>query len=100
MLERPEPTTPFADLVDGFGWRSPAEFIRVYAAVAARIGERDDVTDRQVRWWWAPSPPCPQPGRQRVLEILTEAVDHVTFGWDGRWSGRGETLVAAVDRVG
>lgn len=49
MLERPEPTTPFADLVDGFGWRSPAEFIRVYAAVAARIGERDDVTDRQVR---------------------------------------------------
>ncbi|UUU37594.1 hypothetical protein [Streptomyces sp. NBC_00162] len=61
MPEHAEPTTPFADLVDGFGWRSPAEFIRVYAAVAARIGEREDVTDRQVRRWRAPSPPCPHP---------------------------------------
>ncbi|MFB7467083.1 hypothetical protein ACFCZ1_26910 [Streptomyces sp. NPDC056224] len=70
MPERPEPATPFADLVDGFGWRSPAEFIRVYAAVAVRIGEREDVTDRQVRRWRAPYPPCPHPGRQRVLEAM------------------------------
>ncbi len=34
------------------------------------------------------------------LEVLTEAVDHVTFGLDGRWSERGNTSVAAVDRVG
>ncbi|MFE2554387.1 hypothetical protein ACFXGI_38675, partial [Streptomyces sp. NPDC059355] len=33
-----------------------------------------------------------------VLEVLTEAVDHVTFGPGGRWSGRGETSVAAMDR--
>ncbi|WP_328876328.1 hypothetical protein OHT76_43295 [Streptomyces sp. NBC_00287] len=34
------------------------------------------------------------------LEVLTEAVDHVTFGLDGRWSGRGKATVAALDRVG
>ncbi|WP_164495635.1 hypothetical protein [Streptomyces sp. ADI95-16] len=38
--------------------------------------------------------------RELFLEFLTEVVDHVTFGSDGRWSGRGETSVAAVDRVG
>ncbi|MGW6412904.1 hypothetical protein ACWF95_38010 [Streptomyces vinaceus] len=70
MSEPTEEPTPFADLVDGFGWRSPAQFIRVYAAVASRIGEREDVTDRQVRRWRAPNPPCPQPGRQRVLEAM------------------------------
>ncbi|MDX2765679.1 hypothetical protein, partial [Streptomyces europaeiscabiei] len=36
----------------------------------------------------------------KPLEVLTEVVDHVTFGLGGRWSGRGETSVAAVDRVG
>ncbi|GAA3386371.1 hypothetical protein [Streptomyces racemochromogenes] len=70
MAEPAEEQTAFADLVDGFGWRSPQAFIRVYAAVARRIGEREDVTDRQVRRWRAPSPPCPQPGRQRVLEAM------------------------------
>ncbi|MGW1766721.1 hypothetical protein ACWCQL_21945 [Streptomyces sp. NPDC002073] len=70
MSEQAEMTTLFAELVDGFGWRSPSMFIRAYAAVAARIGEREDVTDRQVRRWRAPSPPCPQPGRQRVLEAM------------------------------
>ncbi|MFG3001476.1 hypothetical protein [Streptomyces sp. NPDC048340] len=70
MSEPAEEQTVFAGLVDGFGWRSPATFIRVYAAVARRIGEREDVTDRQVRRWRAPSPPCPQPGRQRVLEAM------------------------------
>ncbi|MDD9383098.1 hypothetical protein M8Z33_41930 [Streptomyces sp. ZAF1911] len=70
MSEPAEEPTPFADLVDGFGWRSPAQFIRVYAAVASRIGEREEVTDRQVRRWRAPNPPCPQPGRQRVLEAM------------------------------
>lgn len=70
MSEPVEEPTVFADLVDGFGWRSPAQFIRVYAAVASRIGEREEVTDRQVRRWRAPNPPCPQPGRQRVLEAM------------------------------
>ncbi|MGP3636868.1 hypothetical protein ACTU45_26520 [Streptomyces sp. 24-1644] len=70
MSEPEEDQTVFAGLVDGFGWRSPSTFIRVYAAVARRIGEREDVTDRQVRRWRAPSPPCPQPGRQRVLEAM------------------------------
>lgn len=70
MSEPVEEPTVFADLVDGFGWRSPAQFIRVYAAVASRIGEREEVTDRQVRRWRAPHPPCPQPGRQRVLEAM------------------------------
>ena len=40
------------------------------------------------------------PSNLGALEVLTEAVDHVTVGSDGRWSGRGETSVAAVDRVG
>ncbi|MFJ3841096.1 hypothetical protein ACWGHM_36785 [Streptomyces sp. NPDC054904] len=62
--------TPFADLVDGFGWRSGATFMKVYATVARRIGQREEVTDRQVRRWRAPEPPCPQPGRQRVLEAM------------------------------
>ncbi|MGW3177538.1 hypothetical protein, partial [Streptomyces sp. NPDC001153] len=31
------------------------------------------------------------------LEVLTEVVDHVTAGLSARWSGRGETSVAAVD---
>ncbi|MFC7941539.1 hypothetical protein ACFU2J_35640, partial [Streptomyces sp. NPDC057387] len=31
-------------------------------------------------------------------EVLTEVVDHVTFGLSGRWSVRGETTVAALDR--
>ncbi|WP_327267134.1 hypothetical protein OG444_40085 (plasmid) [Streptomyces sp. NBC_01232] len=70
MSEPAEEPRAFADLVDGFGWRSPKQFIRVYAAVAARIGEREDVTDRQIRRWRAPEPPCPQPGRQRVLEAM------------------------------
>ncbi|GAA3242135.1 hypothetical protein GCM10010260_81970 [Streptomyces filipinensis] len=62
--------TPFADLVDGFGWRSCATFTQVYATVARRLGQREEVTDRQVRRWRAPEPPCPQPGRQRVLEAM------------------------------
>ncbi|MCX4546744.1 hypothetical protein [Streptomyces sp. NBC_01565] len=70
MSEPAEEPRTFADLVDGFGWRSPKQFIRVYTAVAARIGEREDVTDRQIRRWRAPEPPCPQPGRQRVLEAM------------------------------
>ncbi|WBO61640.1 hypothetical protein [Streptomyces camelliae] len=34
------------------------------------------------------------------LEVLTEVVDHVTVGLSARWSARGESSVAAVDRVG
>ncbi|MGV9706470.1 hypothetical protein, partial [Streptomyces sp. NPDC003483] len=32
------------------------------------------------------------------LLALTKAADHVTAGLSARWSGRGETSVAAVDR--
>ncbi|MGX1547082.1 transposase family protein [Streptomyces adustus] len=39
-------------------------------------------------------------GAATGLEVLTEAVDHVTFGRVGRWSGHGDTSVAAVDHVG
>ncbi|MFJ4569813.1 RHS repeat-associated core domain-containing protein, partial [Streptomyces caelestis] len=35
-----------------------------------------------------------------ALEVLTEVVDQVTVGLSARWSGRGETSVVAVDRVG
>ncbi|MFB8137852.1 hypothetical protein [Streptomyces mirabilis] len=34
------------------------------------------------------------------LLALTIAVDHATVGLSARWSGRGETSVEAVDRVG
>ncbi|MGO4462600.1 hypothetical protein AB4039_35730 [Streptomyces sp. M-16] len=50
-MSQPAELSVFADLADGFGWHSPTAFIRVYAAVASRIGEREDVTDRQVRRW-------------------------------------------------
>ncbi|EPD69455.1 winged helix-turn-helix transcriptional regulator [Streptomyces sp. HGB0020] len=36
----------------------------------------------------------------RALEVLTEAVDHVTFGLIARWFCRGEEGVAAMDRFG
>ncbi|WP_138905136.1 lyase family protein, partial [Streptomyces albidochromogenes] len=43
---------------------------------------------------------CEQVVALARLEALTEVVDQVTFDLGGRWSGRGETSVAAVDRVG
>jgi len=62
--------TPFSRLCDQFGWSTPAVFVQVYAKAAAEIRESTELTDRQVRRWRAPAPPCPQPGRQRVLEAL------------------------------
>ncbi|MET8169369.1 GNAT family N-acetyltransferase [Streptomyces sp. NPDC005329] len=39
-------------------------------------------------------------GQGHRLLALTKAVDHVTVGLSARWSRRGETPVATVDRVG
>ena len=62
--------TPFAVLCLTLGWDSPALFMRVYATTAQRLGEPPQLADRQVRRWRSPNPPCPQPGRQRVLEAM------------------------------
>ncbi|MBT2545629.1 hypothetical protein J7E99_34325 [Streptomyces sp. ISL-44] len=70
MTAPTEQRTPFVELCDQFGWSGPALFLRVYAATAERIGESPELSDRQVRNWRSPRPPCPRPGRQRVLEAM------------------------------
>ncbi|MFI6157012.1 hypothetical protein ACIBCA_30505 [Kitasatospora sp. NPDC051170] len=42
----------------------------MYAATARKLGENEEVSDRQFHRWRQPLPPCPQPGRQRVLEAM------------------------------
>ncbi|MFI9741592.1 hypothetical protein [Streptomyces sp. NPDC052494] len=72
--------TPFSRLCDQLGWGTPALFMPVYARAAAYIGEPPDITDRQVRRWRAPNPPCPQPARQRVLEAMfTKPLEQLGF---------------------
>ncbi|MFJ3213718.1 transposase family protein, partial [Streptomyces flaveolus] len=59
------------------------------------------VTDGEGRvLWCSPARPasCPDITHARHLEVLTEVVDQVTVGLSARWSRRGETSVAAVDR--
>lgn len=70
MTQLSEQRTPFVELCDQFGWDGPAAILRVYAATAERIGESPELSDRQVRNWRSPNPPCPRPGRQRVLEAM------------------------------
>ncbi|WP_143685819.1 hypothetical protein [Streptomyces sp. 1331.2] len=60
--------TQFTRLCAEFGWSGPARFRQVYAATARKLGENEEVSDRQFHRWRQPLPPCPQPGRQRVLE--------------------------------
>jgi hypothetical protein len=55
-----------------------------------------------VRWWRALPLAMPIKALRfgLLLEVLTEAVDHVTVGLVVRWSGRGKEGVASVDRLG
>jgi hypothetical protein len=62
--------TPFTRLCETFGWSSPSVFRQMYAATAARLGEPPEISARQFQRWRDPDPPCPQPGRQRVLEAM------------------------------
>lgn len=62
--------TQFTRLCAEFGWGGPARFRQVYAATARKLGENEEVSGRQFQRWRQPLPPCPQPGRQRVLEAM------------------------------
>lgn len=64
------PSTPFTRLCERFQWSSPSVFVQVYAATAEKLGEPEGLSARQFQRWREPEPPCPQPGRQRVLEAM------------------------------
>ncbi|MBV7697640.1 hypothetical protein [Streptomyces sp. TRM70350] len=68
MIEPAE--TPFAVLCDQLGWSTPAAFIPVYEKAAAEVGVSPRLSARQVQRWRTADPPCPHPGRQRVLEAI------------------------------
>ncbi|WP_438453014.1 AfsR/SARP family transcriptional regulator [Streptomyces asiaticus] len=62
--------TVFARACQERQWSRPALFRDAYAAVAARLGEPQGITARQLHRWRQPDPPCPGPSRQRVLEEM------------------------------
>lgn len=62
--------TPFAELCDQMEWSTPAAFISMYEKAAEQLGESPQLSARQVRRWRADKPPCPHPGRQRVVEAM------------------------------
>lgn len=62
--------TAFSRACEERRWARPAVFLMVYATVATRLGEPQEVTARQFHRWRQPGPPCPQPSAQRVLEEM------------------------------
>ncbi len=62
--------TVFRRLCKERQWGRPEVFLKVYAKVAAGLGEPEQVTARQFHRWRQPAPPCPGPSRQRVLEEM------------------------------
>ncbi|WP_275558127.1 BTAD domain-containing putative transcriptional regulator [Streptomyces sp. 5-6(2022)] len=63
-------------------------FLAVYANVAARLGEPEQVTARQFHRWREPDPPYPGPSSQRVLEDMFGApLEHLGFPLPQRHRG-------------
>ncbi|OMI36047.1 AfsR/SARP family transcriptional regulator [Streptomyces sparsogenes] len=85
--------TAFSRACEERRWTRPAVFLAVYAAVAARLGESQELTARQFHRWRQPGPPCPRPAAQRVLEEMFDTPLH-HLGFDVPAHRRRDTVAA------